>query len=290
MLNLGVVAEDSTIYIPLPSRAATGAGTAFSATLEEADFDVHKDGSTTALTLDASTITISESVGSVAGKNMVSINLSNDSDFTTGSQYQVWLTPDTETLDTQTIAECIAVFTIESASEQSMRLFREKVYPACTLGASGSHSTTVIDATGVLDAQTQNSHKVGECFWIHDATDDRVELVRCTANTGVVLTVEMVDDGGTMSFTPASGDHLWSAGPDPMRGAQRAWAKSITEAYSTDGSDATPAQLLYEISALLGEFAVSSTTMTVKKRDGSTAAMTFTLNDATTPTAITRAT
>jgi len=49
-------------------------------------------------------------------------------------------------------------------------------------------------------------------------------------------------------------------------------------------------QLLYMIQALLSEKSISGTTLTAKKLDGTTTAGTFTLNDATTPTAITRAT
>lgn len=65
---------------------------------------------------------------------------------------------------------------------------------------------------------------------------------------------------------------------------------AMTEAYSTKGGTVTPAQALHEILALLQEKAASSTTLTVKKRDGTTSAMTFTLDDATNPSSITRAT
>jgi hypothetical protein len=41
---------------------------------------------------------------------------------------------------------------------------------------------------------------------------------------------------------------------------------------------------------MMQEMAISGTTMTVKKLDGTTTAMTLTLNDATNPTSITRAT
>ena len=64
---------------------------------------------------------------------------------------------------------------------------------------------------------------------------------------------------------------------------------AMTEAYSTDGSTLTPANAFYELVALLSEFAKSGTTVTVKKRDGSTTAMTLTLDDGTSPTSITRA-
>jgi hypothetical protein len=63
---------------------------------------------------------------------------------------------------------------------------------------------------------------------------------------------------------------------------------AMTESYSTDGGTVTVAQALYELLAIAQEKSISGTTMTVKKRDGSTTALTLTLNDATTPTAVTR--
>jgi len=63
--------------------------------------------------------------------------------------------------------------------------------------------------------------------------------------------------------------------------------KVTTESYSADGSAATPEQLLNEISAFLQERSESGTTLTIKKRDGSTTAMTFTYDD-TNASSITR--
>jgi len=64
---------------------------------------------------------------------------------------------------------------------------------------------------------------------------------------------------------------------------------AMTEGYATDGAAATPSQMLYMLWALMSEKTVTSTTLTAKKLDGSTTAMTFTLNDASAPTSITRA-
>lgn len=64
----------------------------------------------------------------------------------------------------------------------------------------------------------------------------------------------------------------------------------MTEAYAADGAAPTVAQALMMIQQMLGEFSITNTTLTVKKVDGSTTAATFTLNDATSPTALTRAT
>lgn len=68
-----------------------------------------------------------------------------------------------------------------------------------------------------------------------------------------------------------------------------AWTTALTEAYAADGAAATPAQLLYMIWSALAEFAISGVTITAKKLDGTTTAMTFTLDDATNPTSRTRA-
>jgi hypothetical protein len=64
----------------------------------------------------------------------------------------------------------------------------------------------------------------------------------------------------------------------------------LTESYAADGATPTLTQALLAIQQFLQERAVAGTTLTVKKLDGSTSAMTFTLNDGTSPTAITRAT
>lgn len=65
---------------------------------------------------------------------------------------------------------------------------------------------------------------------------------------------------------------------------------ALTEAYAADGAAPTLAQAIFAIQQMLQERSISSTTLTVKKLDGSTTAMTFTLDDANSPTSITRAT
>lgn len=65
---------------------------------------------------------------------------------------------------------------------------------------------------------------------------------------------------------------------------------AMTESYGSDGSAVTLAQGIYVIMQGVNEFAISGTTKTVKQLDGSTTAYTSTLDDATNPTSITRAT
>lgn len=64
----------------------------------------------------------------------------------------------------------------------------------------------------------------------------------------------------------------------------------LPDGVATDGTRPTIEQALYELIQFLTERSVSGTTMTVKKVDGTTSLMTFTLNDANNPTSITRAT
>lgn len=65
---------------------------------------------------------------------------------------------------------------------------------------------------------------------------------------------------------------------------------ALTEAYAADGAAPTLAQFMFMLWSALAEFSISTTTITAKKLDGSTTAMTFTLDSATNPTSRTRAT
>ena len=66
------------------------------------------------------------------------------------------------------------------------------------------------------------------------------------------------------------------------------WTTVMTEAYAANGSPMTPAEALYMIYAATHQFAVSGTSITAKKIDGSTTALTFTMDSAVTPTERTR--
>jgi hypothetical protein len=65
---------------------------------------------------------------------------------------------------------------------------------------------------------------------------------------------------------------------------------AMTEGYAAEGAAMTPAQALHMVWSMLNTKEIAATTLTTRKLDGTTAAMTFTLDSATTPTAQTRAT
>lgn len=72
---------------------------------------------------------------------------------------------------------------------------------------------------------------------------------------------------------------------------KRFWEDAtIVESYAADGAAPTPAQLAFMLWSALSEFAISGATLTCKKLDGTTAAMTFTLAPSGNPTSRTRAT
>ncbi len=64
---------------------------------------------------------------------------------------------------------------------------------------------------------------------------------------------------------------------------------TLAESYAANGQAATMAQLLYGIMAILANVSQNGTTVTAQKLDGTTPAMTFTLDSATAPTARHRA-
>lgn len=98
----------------------------------------------------------------------------------------------------------------------------------------------------------------------------------------------ILDDTGTSGVVLAAGSVNASAlAADAVA---EIWTTALTESYGTDGSALTGAQLLYLVLGNVSEFAIASVTKTVKKIDGSTTAATYTLDSATTPTSITRAT
>ena len=106
-----------------------------------------------------------------------------------------------------------------------------------------------------------------------DPAADTVANVTTAGTVTNGVTVSTVSDGAIGADAVAD---IWSTA-------------ALAESYASDGSTGTPAQLLYQIQQALTEFAISSTTVTVKKLDGSTTASTYTLDDASSPTSRTRA-
>jgi hypothetical protein len=104
-----------------------------------------------------------------------------------------------------------------------------------------------------------------------------------------IVNVAETSAGGSLPNNNSLCDFLFqqaSGGTDPT------WTTPMTESYVAVHGQPTPIQALYELLSAVEEMGVPSgtTTMTTYKRDGATAAMTFTLDDATNPTLRHRAT
>ena len=128
----------------------------------------------------------------------------------------------------------------------------------------------------------------------YDAPTDTEMIARTLPSADYVVTTDTIAGVTTatnLTNAPTSGDLTAT-----MKASVNTEAKdvltvdTIADSYATDGSLPTIAQAILAIQQMMQEKSITGTTLTVKKPDGSTSAMTFTLDSATTPTSITRAT
>ena len=128
----------------------------------------------------------------------------------------------------------------------------------------------------------------------YDAPTDTEMIARTLPSADYVVTTDTIAGVTTatnLTNAPTAGDLTAT-----MKASVNTEAKdvltvdTIADSYATDGSLPTIAQAILAIQQMMQEKSITGTTLTVKKPDGSTSAMTFTLDSATTPTSITRAT
>lgn len=108
------------------------------------------------------------------------------------------------------------------------------------------------------------------------------ELSTVSTNVDAIL-ADTGTDGVVVAAASKTGYALSNAGVDAL------YTRQLTESYAADGAAPTVAQALMLIQQRMTEFGINSTTLTIKKLDGSTTAATLTLNDGSAPTAVTRA-
>ena len=115
-------------------------------------------------------------------------------------------------------------------------------------------------------------------------------LMKTAVASNADMTTEVTDGSVLSNIMTKTGDTSdYAYATDSLEGLAGVWTTALTESYASDGAAATPAQLLYMIYCTVGEFSISGTTITGKKVDGSTTAMTWTINSASDPTSRTRA-
>lgn len=144
----------------------------------------------------------------------------------------------------------------------------------------------------VYEEETATPILTGSMAKLDDAntTGFYTELVACTAANGfedgkcyniyIAATVDGDTGGITYGFRAMTASNDISVTDVTQR--------QIPDSVPADGTRPTIEQALYMITQFLMERAVSGTTVTVKKVDGSTSLLTLTLDDDTDPTSITR--
>ena len=138
--------------------------------------------------------------------------------------------------------------------------------------AEASINTTggAVDNVTLVGTTTTNTDMRGT-----DSAATATALATVDTNVDAIL----VDTGTTLPATLAALNDI---------SVSDILTTQMTEAYAADGVAPTLAQALFLIQQTIGDFSITSTTLTTKQLDGTTTAATYTLDDATNPTSRTR--
>jgi len=152
----------------------------------------------------------------------------------------------------------------------------------------------IANAAGDWSSFTPATDALSSLYVVTDgtATDAALALVDTTAIKAVTdqmaFTVANQLDANALSTGTDSIDAAAISTGGANAIADALLARQITESYATDGSQPTVAQMQYMLWSALAQFAISGTTMSCKKLDGTTQSMTFLLDSDTSPTSRTR--
>lgn len=266
-----VVEDDTLPHLFGSYDGGTGASITLTG-LAVTDIEIYKDGSTTQRSSDSG-YSLLDTDGidfdGITGIHGFSIDLSDNTDagfYSVGPWYHVVVSA--VTIDGQTVSFIACAFRIVSAT----RGLAGTALPAAAADAAGG---LPISDAGALDLDTLNSNIAAILVDTGTTLDAALAVVDANVDAILVDTAEIGAAGAGLTAVPLN----------------TAWfSTALTESYASAGNTASIAQLLYMILSLLSEFAVSGTTVTAKKLDGSTTAGTFTLDDSANPTSMTRTT
>ena len=168
----------------------------------------------------------------------------------------------------------------------SLQAVRDRGDAAWTTGGGGSAPSAAAVADAVWDEATSGHTSVGT---YGKSLSDILTDTAVIGAAGAGLSGVPWNAAWDAEVQSEVADGLAAYDPPTKAEMDAMWTTAATESYAGDNAAATPAQLLYMILCTVSEFSVSGTTITGKKLDGSTTAMTWTINDATSPTSRTRA-
>lgn len=156
---------------------------------------------------------------------------------------------------------------------------------ASALATAQTDLDTITGSDGVTLATTQGNYapaKAGDNMGTVSAVTGGINTA-----SGTITTLDALDTAQDSQHSTTQSNISNLNDPTAAAIATAVFTTAITESYRSANSAPTVAQALCEIIAHLGEFAINSTTKTLKKFDGSTTAKTYTLDDDTSPTSIT---
>src|SRR3990170_1527543 len=180
------------------------------------------------------------------------------------------------TLETDLDAIIAAVITNAAGADIAADIIAVKADTASILTDTGT--TLEADLDAIIAAVITNAAGV----------DIAADIIAVKADTAAILTDTAEIGAAGAGLTAVPWNATWDA--EVQSEVDDALDTIVADSVPADGTRPTFEQALYMIWQFLAERSVSGTTVTVKKADGSTGLMTFTLDDATTPTSITRAT
>lgn len=143
----------SVVEVFFPTAAAAGGAVAPSSAFEVADVIVYKNHSATQRSSSAG-MTMTSPFDSIVGLHQLSIDLSDNTDagfWAAGNDYAVVLSPDTETVDGQTVVAVIATFSIEN---RNIKADVTKLNGDATAAANLAKSASAIRRGAVTGATT----------------------------------------------------------------------------------------------------------------------------------------
>jgi len=295
MNYLGDFAADETIYFYFDSFDSSG-GSVTMTGLATTDIEIYKNGSTTQRSSDAG-YTLLDTDGidfdTITGIHGFSVDTSDNTDsgfYAAGNEYVVVVS--SVTIDSQTVSFVAGSFSIENRFMRGT----DSAALATALATVDTNVDAILVDTGTtlpatlaglndFDPTTDTVANVTTVATTTTNTDmrgtDNAALATALATVDTNVDSILVDTGTTL---PATLSALNDVSVSDILTTQ------MTESYSADGAAPTIAQALLLIQQTLGDFVISGTTVSVKKLDGSSEALTYTLNDAVSPTGTTRTT
>lgn len=223
-----------------------------------------------------------------AGAYEVAVAATEGNGFVDGNTYAVFCTL---TVDSQNPTGFVGSFTLDPiianvkqiSDDSTAADNEEKFFDGTGYAGTNNVIPTVTTLTSHTAQTGDNYARLGGPAGASVSAD--VAAIKAETATIVVDTNELQTDD--VPGLIAALNNISAA--DVNAQVDSAFTTQMADSVSTDGAIATREQALYMVLQLLSEFAISGTTMTVKKVDGSTSLLTLTLDDATNPTSITRA-